>query len=328
MNRTGKHRRRLISAALAGGFMLLGTPLASAAETQPASLRIGFQKSSVNLTLLKHRGALEQRLQGTKVAWFEFTAGPQMLEALSAGSIDFAMTGDTPPIFAQAGGSHLVYVGAEPAKPDNSAVLVKPDSPLKSLADLKGKRIALQRGSSAHYLALRAVQQGGLQWSDVTPIYLAPADARAAFERGSVDAWVIWDPYWAAIEKALTPRVLATSMGLVSNHTFYLATRAFVDKHPAAIHALFEELTKSDNFVRSNHAEAVRIIAESAGLEQGIIDTYLRRRPRSPVAYLTTAMLDEQQFIADTFYRQNLIPKQLRVKDVFWQPAARPARND
>lgn len=331
MNPFGKHRRLLLETILAGASFLLlalGVPQSASAEEQPTSLRIGFQKSSVNLTLLKQRGALEQRLPRTKINWFEFTAGPQMLEALSVGSIDFAMTGDTPPIFAQAAGSNLVYVGAEPAKPDNSAVLVKQDSPLKSLADLKGKRIALQRGSSAHYLAVRAVQQGGLQWSDITPIYLAPADARAAFERGSVDAWVIWDPYWAAIEKTLSPRVLATSRGVVSNHTFYLASRNFAEKHPSTIHALFEELTKSDSFVRGNHAEAVRIVSASTGLHTEIIDTYLRRRPRSPVAYLTTAMLEEQQIIADTFHRQNLIPRPIRVKDVFWQPAAQQARND
>lgn len=314
---------RTLLAAITFTALLLGDlPRAWAASELPKELRIGFQKSSVNLTLLKHRKALGQRLPTVKVSWFEFTAGPQMLEALSVGSIDIGMTGDTPPIFAQAAGSNLVYIGAEPAKPDNSAVLVRQDSPLKSLTDLKGKKIALQRGSSAHYLSVRAVQQAGLQWSDITPVYLAPADARAAFERGSVDAWVIWDPYWAAIEKALSPRVLATSRGLVNNHTFYLASRAYADKHPELVHLLFEELTRSDTFVKEQHAEAVKIIAASTGLDPATIDTYIKRRPRSPVAYLTDVMLEEQQFIADTFFRQNLIPKQIRVKDVFWQPSA------
>jgi sulfonate transport system substrate-binding protein len=329
MNTKPDTRRSLLRtfARVAAACALAAVSLlpAHAAEL-PKELRIGFQKSSVNLTLLKHRRALEQRLPNTKVSWFEFSAGPQMLEALSAGSVDFAMTGDTPPIFAQAAGSKLVYVGAEPAKPDNSAVLVKQDSPLKSLGDLKGKRIALQRGSSAHYLAIRAVQQGGLQWSDITPVYLAPADARAAFERGSVDAWVIWDPYWAAVEKALSPRVLATSRGLVSNHTFYLASRAFADAYPAAIHVLFEELTRSDSFVKERHGDAVQIVAASTGLDQATIDTYIKRRPRSPVAYLTNAMLEEQQTIADTFHRQNLIPRAIRVTDVFWQPSVQPTK--
>lgn len=317
----------VLGAAVAVSFGMSGVTQAHAAEPIK-ELRIGFQKSSVNLTLLKQRKGLEQRLPGAKVTWFEFTAGPQMLEALSVGSIDFAMTGDTPPIFAQAAGSNLVYVGAEPAKPDNSAVLVRQDSPLKNLSDLKGKKIALQKGSSAHYLAVRAVQQGGLQWSDITPVYLAPADARAAFERGSVDAWVIWDPYWAAVEKALSPRVLVTSRGLVSNHTFYLASRTFADKHADTIHVLFEELTRSDSFVRQHHGDAVRIVAESTGLDTATIDTYLKRRPRSPVAYLTTQMQEEQQVIADTFHRQGLIPKPIRVKDVFWHPAQQQIKSN
>lgn len=324
MHSTRRHfLRTALETAVLALLVALGLPNAQAEALK--DLRIGFQKSSVNLTLLKQRKGLEQRLPNVKVSWFEFNAGPQMLEALSVGSIDFAMTGDTPPIFAQAAGANLVYVGAEPAKPDNSALLVKADSPLKSVADLKGKKIALQKGSSAHYLTVRALQQAGLQWSDITPAYLAPAEARAAFERGSVDAWAIWDPYWAAIEKAVSPRVLVTSRGLVSNHTFYLASRSFADKNPNVIQVLFEELTRSDRFVLQNHADAVRIIAESVGLDQATTDVYLRRRPRSPVAYLTAAMLEEQQFIADTFYRQNLIPKQIRVKDVFWQPSQQQA---
>jgi sulfonate transport system substrate-binding protein len=316
--------RNVLEVALLTVLIVAGLPQSHAAEA-PKELRAGFQKSSVNLTLLKQRKGLEQRLPNVKVSWFEFNAGPQMLEALSVGSIDFAMTGDTPPIFAQAAGSQLVYVGAEPAKPDNSAVLVKQDSPIKSVAELKGKKIALQKGSSAHYLAVRALQQAGVQWSDITPVYLAPADARAAFERGSVDAWVIWDPYWAAVEKSLAPRPLVTSRGLVSNHTFYLASRSYTEKYPAVIQTLFEELTRSDQFVQQKHAESVRIIAESIGLDQATTEVYLNRRPRSPVGYLTNTMLEEQQVIADTFYKQSLIPKPIKVKDVFWQPAAQQA---
>ncbi|TFW09351.1 sulfonate ABC transporter substrate-binding protein [Oxalobacteraceae bacterium OM1] len=318
--------RRLAFEAVAL-LLLVGFGLAQPrAADLPKELHIGFQKSSVNLTLLKQRKALEQRLPNVKVTWFEFNAGPQMLEALSVGSIDFAMTGDTPPIFAQAAGSQLVYVGAEPAKPDNSAVLVRQDSPIRSVAELKGKKIALQKGSSAHYLAVRALQQAGIQWNEITPVYLAPADARAAFERGSVDAWVIWDPYWAAIERSAAPRALVTSRGMVSNHTFYLASRAYADKYPNIIHVLFEELTRSDQLVQQQRSEAVRIVAESIGLDQATTELYLARRPRSPVGYLTNAMLEEQQVIADTFHKQNLIPKPIRVKDVFWQPSTQGAQ--
>ncbi|HSV54838.1 MAG TPA: aliphatic sulfonate ABC transporter substrate-binding protein, partial [Burkholderiaceae bacterium] len=202
------------------------------ADKAPAQLRIGYQKAAVNLVILKQQGVLEKRFPNTKLSWLEFPAGPQLLEALSVGSLEFGLTGDSPPVFAQSAGKDLLYVGAEPPKPDSSAVLVLNDSPIRKLADLKGKKIALQKGSSAHYLLVRAVEKAGLPWSDIQPIYLAPADARAAFERKSVDAWVIWDPFYAAAELAIKPRVLATGRELTSNNSFYLASRPFVTQHP------------------------------------------------------------------------------------------------
>lgn len=183
---------------------------AQAQSAEPPQLRIGYQKAAVNLVILKQQAALEKRFAQSRVQWIELPAGPQLLEALAAGSLEFGLTGDSPPVFAQAAGKDLLYVGAEPPKPDSSAILVLPDSPLRRLQDLKGKRVALQKGSSAHYLLVRAVARAGLQWSDIQPIYLAPAEARAAFERRSVDAWAIWDPFYAAAELALQPRVLAT----------------------------------------------------------------------------------------------------------------------
>jgi sulfonate transport system substrate-binding protein len=144
-------------------------------------IRIGFQKGSFNQVLLKSLGYLERNHPGTKVSWVEFPAGPQLLEALSVGSVDFGGTGDAPPVFAQAANKDLFYVGAEPPKPDSSAILVKPDAPLKTLADLKGRRIAFQRGSSAHFLVVQALKKGQVDWSQIQPVYLAPSDARVAF---------------------------------------------------------------------------------------------------------------------------------------------------
>lgn len=310
----------MLGAGAAASFFLGGLPHAYAAAEAPKEVRIGFQKGSVNLVLLKQSKRLEQRLKGAKITWLEFPAGPQLLEALSVGSVDFGSTGDTPPVFAQAAGSNLVYVGAELPKPETSAILVRQDSSIKTLADLKGKKIALQKGSSAHYHLLRAVQLSGLQWSDINPAYLAPADARAAFERGSVDAWAIWDPYWAAIEKTVNPRVLATGKGFTNLNSFYLAGRSFAEKHPDVIHALFEELTRSDSFLRQNPKEAGQIIAGFTGLDAGTVNAFLSRRPRSPVVYLTQAVIDDQQAVADNFYKQGLIPKPIRVRDIVWQP--------
>ena len=145
-----------------------------------------------------------------------------------------------PPIFAQAAGAPLVYVGYEPAAPQGEAILVPKNSPLKTVADLKGKTVALNKGSNVHYLLVKALEKAGVPYSDIKTAYLTPADARAAFERGSVDAWAIWDPFQAAAEKTIEARQLADGTGIVSNYQFYLSTRAFVDQAPQVVDVLLK----------------------------------------------------------------------------------------
>lgn len=286
----------------------------------PEQLRIGYQKSAVNLVILKQQGVLEKHFPATKVSWIEFPAGPQLLEALSVGSLEFGLTGDSPPVFAQAAGKDLLYVGAEPPKPDSSAILVLKDSPVKRLADLKGRKVALQKGSSAHYLLVRAVEKAGLQWSDIQPVYLTPADARAAFERRSVDAWAIWDPFYAATELAIQPRVLATGRDLSSNNSFYLASRAFATQHGAALAVLFEELTRADRQAQENRKEVIKLIADFSGLDAGVVSLFLQRRPKSPVGPLSAQTVADQQRVADAFFKLGLIPKPVTVAGIVWQP--------
>ncbi|HEY0953186.1 MAG TPA: aliphatic sulfonate ABC transporter substrate-binding protein [Roseateles sp.] len=289
------------------------------AGAQAAPLRIGFQKGSFNLALLKSYGLLEQRLPGAKIQWTEFPAGPQLLEALALGSVDLGATGDAPPVFAQAAGKDVVYVGAEPPKPDSSAVLVKPDSALKTLADLKGRRIALQKGSSAHFLTVQAVRRAGLAWGDVQPIYLPPAEARAAFERGSVDAWSVWDPYYAAAEVSGELRALATSRGLTSNNTFYLASKS-LSRDAALLKTLFQALTDTDTRARADRRDAVQRYAEFAGLPLATVYKMVERRGAAPVGPLTADIVKEQQLVADSFAELGLIPRSIRVADAIATP--------
>lgn len=285
-------------------------------------LRIGYQKSAVNLVLLKQQGNLNKRFPNAKIDWIEFPAGPQLLAALSVGSLEFGLTGDSPPVFAQAANKDLLYVGVEPPKPDSSAILVLKDSPLKTLADIKGKKIALQKGSSSHYLLVRAVEKAGLQWRDIEPIYLPPADARAAFERGSVDAWAIWDPYYAATEIAIKPRVLVTGRELSANNSFYLASRRFAEQHPDAVKALFEELSAADRFAQTQRAATVKLVSDFSGLDKAVVERFISRRPVSPVAPLQPETVIDQQRVADTFFKLGLLPKPVVVADIVWQPEA------
>ncbi len=312
---SGAHTtRRAAVAVLATTAALWSRAQAPAA---PAALRIGFQKGSLNLALLRSYGLLEQRLPGTRLQWTEFPAGPQLLEALALGSVDLGATGDAPPVFAQAAGKDIVYVGAEPPKPDSSALLVKPASPLKTLADLKGRpgtRIALQKGSSAHFLTLQALRRAGLAWADIQPIYLPPAEARAAIERGSVDAWAVWDPYFAAAEISGELRPLATSRGLTSNNTFYLASRA-LGRDTALLKTVFQALTDTDTRARAERRDAVQRYAEFAGLPLATVDRMVERRGASPVGPLTPQLIAEQQQVADAFAELGLIPRPVRVAD-------------
>ena len=328
-------RRRFLKVASTTAFFWgvgLGRAVAQPAnpdfekDTGPSlpleKLRIGYQKSAVNLVILKQQGVLERRFPGTKITWAEFPAGPQLLEALSVGSLDFGFAGDSPPVFAQAAGKDLLYIAAEPPKPESSAILVLGDSPVKSVAELKGKKIALQKGSSAHYLLVRAVEKAGLNWDDIQPIYLAPADARAAFERKSVDAWAIWDPFYAATELAIKPRVLATGRGLSSNNSFYLAPRGFVTQHAQTLAVLLQELTRADQFVQTSRKEAIKLIADFSSLDAGVVSLFIQRRPASPVGPLSAATVADQQGVADSFFKLGLIPRPIKVADIVWRPEA------
>jgi len=320
--RTLLHSRRqfalaLASLAAAAGIGSWGR--AQAASPTLAELRIGFQKGSLNLALLKSLALLDKPLAATRVTWVEFPAGPQLLEALAVGSVDFGATGDSPPVFAQAAGKDIFYVGAEPPKPDGSAILSRPQAGLKTLADLKGRRVAVQRGSSAHFLLVQALAKANLAWADITPVYLAPADARAAFEGGSVDAWAIWDPYYAAAEIDGRVQVLATSRGLTGNNTFYLASRALAQREDV-LRVLFAALTEADAYGQSNRKETAQRYAEYAGLSLATVHRFLARRQPSPVGPLTPQLVADQQKVADAFARLGLIPKAIRVSDIVWQP--------
>jgi sulfonate transport system substrate-binding protein len=306
--------RRRTLALLFAAALSAGAPLVACAES-PGELRIGYQKYGT-LTLLKGRGALEKRLAGKGIAvkWTEFAAGPVLLEGLNVGSIDFGTVGEAPPIFAQAAGANLVYVGNEPAAPLSEAIVVPKGSTIKSVADLKGKKVVLNKGSNVHYLLVKALEKAGVAYKDIQPVFLAPADARAAFERGSVDAWVIWDPFLAAAEKQLGARVLADGTGLVSNHQFFLAARPYAESHPDIVRIVIEELAKVDEWGSKNQQEVAQILATQTGLAPDVVALAAQRYSYG-VKPITPQVITEQQKIADAFATLKLIPKPIKVSD-------------
>lgn len=305
-------RRSALALAVAAVTALATGGLASAED---GVVRIGFQKYGT-LVLLKGKGALEEKLAplGVTVKWIEFPAGPQLLEAMNVGAIDFGSTGEAPPIFAQAAGAPLVYVAHEPPAPRGEAILVPKDSPIQSVADLKGKTVALNKGSNVHYLLVRALEKAGVAYSDITPKFLPPADARAAFERGSVDAWAIWDPFQAAAEAATGARTLANGEGIVSNHQFYLGARDFTETNPVVIDAIIAALADIDVWAKANPAAAAAELAPSVGIPAPILQVALERQSYG-IKALDAKVVAEQQAIADTFHALGLLPKPIVVSD-------------
>ncbi|WP_286917157.1 MULTISPECIES: sulfonate ABC transporter substrate-binding protein [Pseudomonas] len=291
-------------------------------QAQAETLRIGYQKYGT-LVLLKAKGTLEKRLaaQGVDVKWTEFPGGPQLLEGLNVGSIDFGVTGETPPVFAQAAGADLLYVAYEPPAPTSEAILVPKDSTIRSVSELKGKKVALNKGSNVHYLLVRALEEAGLKYSDIQTVYLPPSDARAAFERGSVDAWVIWDPYQAAAEQQLQARTLRDGQGIVDNLQFYLATKPYAQKHPEVITALVEEVRAVGEWSKAHPEEVTAQVAPLLGLPADITLTSVKRQGYG-AQFLNPQTVAAQQKIADSFHQLKLIPKPLRIQDVIWTPPA------
>ncbi|KVL35792.1 ABC transporter substrate-binding protein [Burkholderia territorii] len=309
-------RRQWLHGAAAGLAGLALGPLAgmpALAQGNDKQLRIGFQKYG-NFVVLKARGTLEKRLasQGVTVQWLEFPAGPQLLEGLNAGAIDVGTVGETPPIFAQAAGVDFVYLGNEPPAPHGEAIVVLPDSPIRTVAQLRGKKVAFNKGSNVHYLLVKALEHAGLAYADIQPIYLTPADARAAFVQRSVDAWVIWDPYLAAAERQLGARVIANGDGLVRNTQYYLAARKYAAAQPQVLRTLLDEVDALDRWARDHVPEVAAQLSPLVGLDAPTLEVALKRTGYG-VQPVTDATLAYQQNIADAFSALKLIPGKVTV---------------
>lgn len=313
MNDSKQLGRRTFIAAL--GATMAGIALPSWAKYQPDQFRIGYQKAASTLVLLKAHGALEKRLAplGVKVTWNEFPAGPQLLEGLNVGAIDFGYVGEAPPVFAQAAGADFVYTAYEIPTPHAEGVVVVQDSPIKSVADLKGKKVAFNKGSDVHWFIVALLRKHGLDFPDIQPVYLAPADARAALEQHAVDAWAIWDPFLAAVQGQSKARLIADAEGVASHHQFFLSQREFAEKRKDVIAIALEEVGKEGQWVKGNVSAAAAQLAPIQGLDAGIIEAGLRHYAHvyKPI---DDTVLAEQQKIADTFFELKLIPRKIVTK--------------
>ncbi|MFT4266311.1 MAG: sulfonate ABC transporter substrate-binding protein [Xenophilus sp.] len=312
-------RRRHVVAALAALSGAGGVP-AGAQGSLPREVRIGFQKGSAILVLIKKQEVIERRLKALgvpAVKWVEFQFGPPMLEALGAGAIDLGSVGDTPPVFAQAGGSRLVYAAATPSA--QHAVLVPKNSPIRTVAELKGRKVAFGKGSSAHNVTVKALAQAGLTFDDIVPTYLSPADATAAFNGGNIDAWVVWDPYYAIAEERYGARAIAdTSDKRLASSSYYMAGQDFAARHPAVLAAVLDEVRKTTEWAGQHRDALAALAAEATGIDAKSWSAAFARAEFS-VGPVTPAHVAQQQQLADTFQALGIIPRKLDVSTIVWR---------
>jgi sulfonate transport system substrate-binding protein len=312
-------RRAFLKLSLAG-VVGLASSSASYAEDQPKVIRIGTQKGGFFFPAVRQRHTVEDAFKplGVDIQWVEFQFGPPLVEAINVGSVDFGYVGDAPPIFAQAAKARIRYAAAVKQGGGTQGILVRKDSPITTLADLKGKRIAFGKGSSGHNLLVAALEKAGIGWTEVDPVPLAPADATAAFAQGAVDAWSIWDPYLALAELKGDARVLVFAKDVQVPITFFIARTEFVEKSPALLTRLNDVFASEGVWANAHHEEVAQAQTAATGVDIEAIRRFVGRSNYSIVP-VDEEIIRSQQSVADRFARLGLIPKPVQVADIVWK---------
>ena len=285
-------------------------------------IRIGYQKNGV-LVITRQQAALEKHFtpQGIEVKWVEFSSGPPMMEAMNVGSVDYGAVGDSPPVFAQAAGAAIVYAAGQPIT-NGQGILVPKDSPIRSIAELKGKRVGFTKGSSAHNIVVQTLEKAGLTYADITPVYLTPPDAGPAFANGSIEAWASWDPYFAIGETRQNGRILINAREVTKTNSFYIANRDFAKNHGAILQQIVDVTTATAKWAEQHRDEVAKSLAAVTGIPLEI-QTIAANRSAFVVGPVTDDIVATQQGVADRFHKLGLIPKPIVIRDIVWRnPAA------
>jgi sulfonate transport system substrate-binding protein len=312
---------KLTRRAFGGGLAGLGAAMALSGrafgEDAVREVRIGYQKT--NLPVIARREGTIEAVLGSDVAvkWVEFTAGPPLVEALNVGAIDLGWTGDAPPIFGQAAGAAITYVAALPPNSVGEAIVVKSDSGIETLADLKGRSVGVGKGTSAHNLLVAALEGVGVGYDEITPVYLAPADGAAAFASDKIDAWAVWDPFLAIAETRYHPKVLVRGGDILNVNTYFLGNRDFVAAHPVAVIKVLEGLSAAAAWADGHRPEVAAAVAEVTGVPIEA-QTLAADRATFGIYEITPEIVSHQQETADRFHALGLIPNAIIVADAVW----------
>jgi sulfonate transport system substrate-binding protein len=282
--------------ALAG----CGGPATGTGPLAGVTLTVGVQKGGTQ-DMLKAAGQLGKLPY--QVVFKQFSSGPPLLEAVNAGAVDIGGTGSTPLVFAAAAGSHLKVVYATQGIGSAHEVLVPKGSSLRDAAQLRGRTVALAKGSASHYHLLKVLQQAGLSISDIKPVYLQPADALNALQGGKVDAWDVWDPYLSQAEQDFGARSIVKSTPANDNTlSFQIASdKALADsRKTAALKDFVRRLARAQLWADSHKPQWTTLYAKATGLDLKVTEASSRRSTAWPVT-LTDANVAGVQDVADTF---------------------------
>jgi sulfonate transport system substrate-binding protein len=290
-----------------GSASASSTTSGSTTSLSNVTLNIGDQAGSGSEALLTAAGLINKL--PFKVHWSDFTSGPPMLQAMGAGSVDIGAVGDAPPIFAAAGGEKIAVVAATVGNPKGTALLVPKGSSIHSVAQLRGKKIAVAEGSSSNYHLVAVLKQAGLTTKDVSIVNLQPAQAAAAFSSGQVDAWDVWSPFAEQSEAQHGARILVNGAPIGKTYSFEVASRtALADPaKAAAIRDYLKLIAQAHAWANTHQSVWAQTWSKATGLPLSIMaraasDDTAVTVPISP------AVISTQQSIANVFTAAGLIP--------------------
>jgi sulfonate transport system substrate-binding protein len=310
-------RREFLKLSL-GSAALTALPLRARAEAAVKEIRVGYQKNGV-LVIARQRATLENHFKpaGIDVKWVEFSSGPPMMEAMNVGSIDYGAVGDSPPVFAQAAGAAIVYAAGQPIT-NGQGILVPQNSAIRTIADLKGKRIGFTKGSSAHNVVVQTLEKAGLTYNDITPVYLTPPDAGPAFANGSIDAWAIWDPYFAIGETKQNGRILVNAYEITKTNSFFIANRDFSKNHGPVLQQINDVIASTAAWAEAHRDDVAKSLSAVTGIPLDI-QTIAANRAAFKIGPVTDDVVATQQGVADRFFKLGLIPREIAIRDIVWR---------
>jgi len=276
---------------------------------------IGYQKGDP-VDVSRARGVFVQKMHevGYKVIFKEFADGTSEMQALAAGSINYARTGDTPPVISAASGTKIAYIAAGASRANGSGILVAKDSKIKSISDLKGKRVAYTQSTSSQFLLTQSLAKHGLSIDEVAGKKMKQADAAIAFAKGNIDAWVTWDPYTAQGQVTQNAKMLQNGVGISNNRDFILSTQSYAQKHAAVNKYLVRYLTEDMVWANNNSKDLTKMLRDALGMKQAVVTKMVNRRDWT-LTPMTPVITKEEQTIADVFFNDGVLNKRVNVAE-------------